>query len=369
MPLFALLIVACSPTPLEDPAREVWIAGEIAELSWTSDQGGDLLLVDPDGHALPLAEDLADAGSMELTVPLDAEGGRDFDLRMVSASGDATPISANLTLGALVGFTWNGVQEELFRLDPRTGTRFLLGVVGDMERWSGEVAVDYVHSTLYVWGVDASENEELHALDLFSGAYLGEVPVSTPVAGWQVNSLGELISLRWNGAVEELVRIDPTSGADTVIGVVGDLTTWGRQTAIDVSTDTLYVLGADPNERWFIYEMDAQNGTLLAKTPCPPGPLGVQLTSRGTLVYGMWDGAVEQLMELDPSSGAVTPLGIIGGLRWWSGQTALDVANDTLYVFGNDGQQEKLYVMDVSTGGLLYETALNEVVSAPRLVF
>ncbi|MCB9746697.1 MAG: hypothetical protein H6740_29255 [Alphaproteobacteria bacterium] len=369
MPLIALLTIACSPSPLEDPATEVWIAGEVTELSWDAERGGDLQLVNANGAQISLAEGVDGAGKLDWTVPLEAAAGRGYEMLLVRDDAEATPIATSVTLGALIGFTWNGSQEELFRLDPRTGNQLLLGTVGDLESWNAEVALDYVHSTMYVWGVDAAGRQELHALDLFSGAYQGEVPVGTMVQGWQVNSLGELISLRWNGAVEELIRIDPSTGVDTVIGVVGDLHHWAGQTAIDVDSDTLYVAGADASDRWYVYEVDAINGTLLRKSPAPQGLLGAQLTNRGTLVYSEWTGAAQVLMELDPSTGSTTTLGPIGDLQWWSGQTALDVANDTLYVFGNDGASDTLYVMDVATGALLYETPLQGHVSAPRLVF
>ncbi|MCB9760076.1 MAG: hypothetical protein H6739_09605 [Alphaproteobacteria bacterium] len=372
-----LLAAACAPG--ERDAAAVYVAGETHTIAWEAPEAtADLELVSPTGAATPLAQGVTASGKLDWTVPLEVEAGRGYSLRF--ADRDGTPVQQAVTLGALIGFRWNGAQEELLRLDPVTGNTLLLGLVGDLERWNVEVALDRTAALTHIWGVDAAGQEKIYTMDMFSGAFLGDVAVHGTSEGWQVNSQGDLLGLRWNGAVEELVSLDPATGLSTPIGVVGDLAVWSAETAIDATTDTLYVVGADASDAWSLYVMDALSGALVDKLPLAEPVGGLQWSPSTQQLYACrWDGAAEQLVTLDPATGATAAIGLVGGLQsssaqtgylqTWSAQTVLDDVNATLYVFGHDGVTDKLYAMDLTTGALRYETALSQPLLAPRLVY
>ena len=84
--------------------------------------------------------------------------------------------------------------------------------------------------------------------------------------------------------VEELATLDPTSGATTVLGTVGTLTSWSIEAAIDNDQDRLFVLGYDAAQRGHLYTLNSITGALLETVPLA-APLDVQ-TPGGLVLAG-----------------------------------------------------------------------------------
>ena len=63
--------------------------------------------------------------------------------------------------------------------------------------------------------------------------------------GWQVDRRGDVTAFRWDAttSLEEVVRLDVSTGEATAIGTVGDLLWWSGQTLIDPVHDVIYVQG------------------------------------------------------------------------------------------------------------------------------
>ncbi len=253
----------------------------------------------------------------------------------------------------LACFRWNGQQEEVFTLDPTTGMATVFGTVGDLVWWNGSTAVDPQAGQIYVVG-NNEVSDFLYVLDSVSGALLMSVPIPGPVQGLAIAPDGNLLHARWNGASEDLVRLDPATGFETVIGTVGDLAFWSGQTAIDAASETLYVLGNN-NSDDKLWALDTNLGTLLDET-ITPGVIGtgLQLNQAGDLVYLRWSGSEEEVVRMDPATGMQTVIGIAGTLAYWSGTTALAPGSDSLYVFGWDAADDYwLWTVDAITGAVL----------------
>ena len=145
--------------------------------------------------------------------------------------------------GELRGCRWDGSRELLVRAAPSTGARVDLGQVGDLQTWGGVTLYDPGTDTMYVVGHGVSR-PWIYALDATTGALLGVTPIASSYAGLQLDALrGRLIGFRWSGSVEEMVGIDLASGAERVIGTVGDLQTWGGQAVLDDRNDRVLVWG------------------------------------------------------------------------------------------------------------------------------
>ena len=182
--------------------------------------------------------------------------------------------------------------------------------------------------------------------------------------------VGSLASFAWNGSSEDYFWLDVTTGVRQEVGTVGDLASWTMKTlAVDYDAGRLYVIGFDATMTQKLYVLDSKNGTLIQTTPIQSATsafLGIQIVTGPRLVAYFWDGTHEQMVSIDMTSGAVTTLGAVGDLAFWSGETAYDPATDTAYVLGNPmsatptGGPLTLYSLDATTGSLLGEQPITE---------
>jgi outer membrane protein assembly factor BamB len=182
---------------------------------------------------------------------------------------------------ALLAFSWNAAttKEEMTRIDTGTGACTVVGTVGDLQWWSDETAYDATSDAMHVFGMPSAEGPlTLYTLDATTGALRGQSPVTAggaPVAslgGVVVDSAGQLLGFRWNGAQEEMLRVDSATGVGSVAGTVGDLETWSNIARIDLTSDTVYVLGQTATGASALYALDATTGTLDYSIPTAESP-------------------------------------------------------------------------------------------------
>jgi hypothetical protein len=183
--------------------------------------------------------------------------------------------------------------------------------------------------------------------------------------------VGSLASFSWNGSSEDYFWLDVSTGTRQDVGTVGDLASWTMNTlAVDYDTGRLYVIGFDASMTQKLYVLDGKTGALVQETAIQAAPqtafLGVQIVKGPRLVAYYWDGSHEQMVAIDATSGAVTTVGAVGDLAFWSGQTAYDPTADTVYVLGNpasstpQGGPLTLYSLDATSGALLAEQPITE---------
>ena len=325
-----------------------------------------------DGAITSIAEATENDGEHQWSVPLALDLARGYDLHISdSADPTVTGRSQDLTLGGMIGFQWNGTAEEVLVVSPERDEHRVLGTVGDLMWWSSQVVVDYGAEKLYVFGSNGNSESKLYTMDMWTMGLQSDQPFSSSAQGWQVNSAGQLVGCRWNGAEEEMVSVDPATGSETVLGTVGDLQYWSAQTAIDNTQNRLYVVGTDSAGQGQLWVMDSLTGALLDTIALSTSSLsGLQLSPDGNgLLYGRWNGSEEELVSVDVVTGQETTLGVIGDLMWWSGQTVINPENNTMLAWGSNSLLDNMYVMDLSTGVLVDTIVVQQAVQAPRFVY
>ena len=117
--------------------------------------------------------------------------------------------------------------------------------------------------------------------------------------------------------------------------------------------------------------MDSLTGALVDTLPLTSASLtGVQLSpDRTQLLYGSWNGSEEKMVAIDVTTGQATEVGTVGDLLYWSGQTVINPADETMLFWGSNGTTDKLYVLDIATGAELRSVPLTTGVQAPRMVY
>ncbi|MGI9603290.1 MAG: Ig-like domain-containing protein [Acidimicrobiales bacterium] len=166
-----------------------------------------------------------------------------------------------------------------------------------------------------------------------------------------VTPTGMTVCFSWDGSQEVSSIFDPVTGSITPWGTVGDLQTWGSQTAFDATNDLIYVFGNNPAPQ--VYHLDATTGVLVTQVALAALPQGVQIDNSGQIMAFRWNGTAEEYYKVDPATGVETLVGTVGDLAFWQGQTAYDAALDRIYVFGNNGSADRVYTLDATTGALL----------------
>lgn len=388
---------------------EVLVAGTRQPIRWQSDgdeSAFDIWLLGPAGFTLQIAEGVADGSSFTWDIPLvRASSPGEFSLRVVpagaaptaslrSASDRGRPLADGemvaeadgLAVGSFAAVHWNASSsvEEYYWIDSVTGDTEVIGTVGDLETlpWPAALAADNTSKRVYVIGMDGANVQKLYTLDSWTGELLSTVEIADGMPDVVIaNAAGELLGLRWSGDVEEVVRLHPDSGAQEVIGTVEGLQTWQSQTAVDVNQDRLYVVGMPNGGDPTLYTLVSNTAEFLgsAVITLDGDPLnellGLAVNSEGAVLGFSWDGSVERMLRVDPSTGEATVLGTVGDLQVWSAGTALNLSNDNLYVIGDNGLNDKLYVMDARTSGdlpaerLLYDAPLQDYPSSALLVY
>jgi hypothetical protein len=173
--------------------------------------------------------------------------------------------------GMLAGFAWDEVAmaEKMYSLDPVTGVATALGVVGDLQSWQTETTYSAQTNEVYVAGIAPDNTHKLYVMDAQTGALVRAVPLTSngspisDVLGFATNSLGHLIAYRWNGAAEQMLRIDTMTGIATELGVVGDLQSWSSTADVNVTNDRAHVIGINAANENKLYTLDTITGELL----------------------------------------------------------------------------------------------------------
>ena len=368
------LPVYSSITVTSPGGGDLWIDATTVDITWTSEgdiELVDITLIDDAGIETEIATDIANSGSHSWAIPFSVALGRNQMICINDSADTVGGCAGDFTLGALIGFQWNGSEEEILRLSPVMDDSSLMGTVGDLMWWSSQVVVDHAGEVIYVMGSTEDSISKLYTLNMWTGDLVDELVFSPGGSGWEINSEGKLIGCRWSGSEEELFTVDPLTGGVEVIGIVGDLASWSGQTVIDNSIDRMYIIGTNSSGTTQLWVMDSVTGDLI-ETITPTdfmGGSGLQMSPSGNAVYAYWNGSEEILTELNLTTGERTDLGTVGDLGSWSGQTVVDPTNNTILIWGNGADGTNIYAMDVLTGELLYTTPVERSMAAPRFIY
>lgn len=228
-----------------------------------------------------------DAASTQKVYVMDSKTGALLSSVAIAGAANQSFIGVQLANGGrLIGYSWNGSHEEMSTIDATSGAVTKIGTVGDLTAWSAQTAYDGASDVAYVLGHPGSASGPLtvYSMNASTGALVAEEPVSGTTGdllGLTVNAKGTLIGFRWNGSQEEMVAVDPSTGDTSVLGTVGDLESWNGIASVNLTTETLYVLGNTSAMTKKLYALDAESGALLYDVDLSLSTLPTQ----ATLVY------------------------------------------------------------------------------------
>ncbi len=179
--------------------------------------------------------------------------------------------------------------------------------------------------------------------DTLTGSIVGPIGFGG-VAGLTMDSAGVLYGLA-TGNPDRLLRIDPATGAGTLIGSTflnGDL---GASLANDPVTGKLFAVTGSIDQK-FLITLSKDTGRVSIIAPFPGDVVGLEFDAAGRL-WGI-EGALDRLLEIDPATGDFTVIGgplpeAIGGLTIGATGTfwAVDSSDPSVYL---------LYRIDPHTG-------------------
>lgn len=115
------------------------------------------------------------------------------------------PVSAKLYV-----VNGGGADQRLYTVNPATATPTLIGSLGVGQNVRNALEFD-VHGTLYGWGIDAN----LHTIKKSNGAATLIGPVGYGAGG---DLAFDLDGTLWGAGPNHLYRIDPLTGAGTLVG-------------------------------------------------------------------------------------------------------------------------------------------------------
>jgi hypothetical protein len=271
---------------------------------------------------------------------------------LLAASMAVTPLlSAPMTAAASGGgtlFAISGNQDVLNRVDLTTGALTpIANLAGPNSGQTGTLTVDpiahliYAVRTTVIFTPPSSISivNEVLTINSNTGVFTVSKPVHEPVNQIVFDSSNH--SLLIDG-VNGIFHVDPVTGGVTALTHFDRVLNQGLSfMAIDPMTHTLYVNDEvsqpDGNFGSNILTIDSQTGALRSNLPLGSeiGSLGFD-TSNGNL-FSTVGCCTPQLVQIDPSQGTLTPLGVIStDPNVQVGATmAIDSSSSTIFMVAN----------------------------------
>lgn len=134
---------------------------------------------------------------------------------------------------------------------------------------------------------------------------------------------------------------------------IADLVFWSSETA--TSTENVYVLGQDADMTGAVFTLN-NSGVLQHRAPLTMNGAaladqlsGLSVNGAGELVAFRWSSTLEYV-RIDPKTGVTNVIGTVGDLQAWIGIAVANATTNEVYVIGNNGTEDKIYVMDAISG-------------------
>jgi len=270
--------------------------------------------------------------------------------------------------GTLYGVAYTGGAEQLVSIDPVTGastpiTALASGAVGVVQGVSAYNPADSLFSIYLSTGT----SDFLYTVNTQTGTVTNHPAVSNPAGALAYDpGTGTLYGVAYTGGAEQLVSIDPVTGASTPItalasGAVGVLQ---GVSAYDPA-DSLFSIYLSTGTSDFLYTVNAQTGTV-TNHPVVTNPAGALAYDPGTgTLYGVvYTGGAEQLVSVDPVTGASTPIGVLVPGAVGLGVSAYNPADSLFSIYLSTGTSDFLYTVNTQTGTVVYDPVVSNTAGA-----
>lgn len=288
----------------------------------------------------------------------------------------AAPLAASDNLYAVIFDTLTDT-EKLVIVDSATGflTDVGTGIAGCCLISSGVSSIDAAGDVFYFVGrfqADPSDDQRIFALDLTTGTVLSNplLPADTNYNFLEFDPGSDnLYAVVFDVPTdtEKLVIVDPATGSltDVGTGIANCCLIPSGVSALDPDAGVFYFVGrfqAESSDVRHIFGLDLGTGALLSN-PLLPTDTNYNFIehdpSPGTLYGVVFDllASQEKLVEIDPATGALTPVGagIPNCCGISSGVSALDPNNDVFYFIGAlmTESDRRVFSVGLGTGAVL----------------
>jgi hypothetical protein len=246
------------------------------------------------------------------------------------------------------------------RVNTLTGAQTILQSLADLLGADvGDVTSDLAHARYYFIGVDASFVFRLYTLDARTGAILAQPELPDSPSGIQFDAAaGNLLAVTFRSGVEELVRLDPQTGALTSVAFIPEVAgVEPGSFTLDPATRRYMFIGVDVAGTDRLYVLDAQSGAVLSNATIAGANVSSTVfdPASGQLVGLIFRNGVEEVVRLNPATGALTTIATIPEVENIASGSSVMLADVGRYVFvGIDyGGTERLYSVDLAAGSVI----------------
>lgn len=362
------------PIMVTQPSVDAALAGETITVSWSSVGVSEVLLTLDCGGARTLTHGPtssgASGGTEAWTIPFDTDVLGTSCTVVVSDAGDParTGSSPHFALGALMAIEGTATGQQVVRLDPMGSAPLVLASIDGLGAPLGGPVVDEAAGR--IWAIHGLSMDpvrmDLLTIDARNGGVVGRVPLADAPSASEVTMLrhrtsdGRSIGFRWRwldeaSGIEEMVHI-ADDGAETVLGVVGDLMWWSGTSAYDPTVERIYVLGMPATGARRIYVMNARTGALVTVVPLTePQVEGFFHRWEGDFLWSSWnaEGSVQELLRWSPGA-EPTRLAVVGSLAVWEGLWTVHRRGREAILFGRAADESHhVYRIDLGSGAVL----------------
>ncbi len=219
---------------------------------------------------------------------------------------------------------------------------------------------DNVNQHYIFRGADANNNWGLYSVDVNTGNIISNPPFPANVSCWEYsNSMNKLLGLRWDNSIstEYFISINTTTGAVTLIDSLPGVKWLQGEKAFDNINNRFIFIGGD-NGNWYLYSIDANNGSVIANPPIPGNFIGLQYSNSMDTLYALhWDNSssTEYLAAINTTTGAFTNINSLSGVTWIvnSNTTFDDLNKRYIFTGGDNSGNSYLYSVDALTGNII----------------
>jgi len=278
-----------------------------------------------------------------------ANDGTDLLVTIDPATGESTLVD-DFGLSEIECMTFDPDAQKILAIEGDTDQLISYELPGGPVSSVGPVGFEYVYGitldrhTDTLYAVSDSDAGEVLIIDQTTGAATPTTKLTGyPRAGLAYDLTTDTL-YGIGGDPDTLFTVDLDAGSTTTIGGLGSK--WIDGLAYDPNAGTLYATQTGYND--FLLSINSATGAVTTIGPLGLGNLnvdGLAFDPNGNALYGV-DVVPQTLLRIDTASGAAIPIGTIGFKR--IAGLAYDQNSDTLY--GVDYDTDQLVTIDTASG-------------------
>ncbi|MEW6469208.1 MAG: T9SS type A sorting domain-containing protein [Bacteroidota bacterium] len=267
-------------------------------------------------------------------------------LLSLSLSGQNTPFAI-----------WEDQANSVYRfvkMDATTGTRTNIAILPNMTGFmAGDISALNTDSNYYHYGVLWNSNYYFITIDLGTGAVVYSAQLNAQIAGIEYNCADSaLYGIRFAGTTHYFMKIDPASGAITVISQIpGATATFIGNVSLDVARQR-YIFKAQTPTGPRLKALDIASGNVVYDNPFPDNVSAHKYSLTDSAVYGLWeDNNLFKLEKIDYTNGTHSTVAVLNGISPGLYLDCYSINPNGEYTFrGFSGSTPTIFTLDAGTG-------------------